>query len=95
MGSYHLPRYVPLPLGLLLNTYTNLAMCPGYSHSWEDIAFLKEHWKGPIVLKGIQTVRDAKKAVEVGVQGIVVSNRAWASLFLPIQFPILALICPQ
>lgn len=28
----------------------------------------------PIVLKGIQTVRDAKKCVEMGVQGIVVSN---------------------
>lgn len=29
---------------------------------------------GPIVLKGIQTVDDAKKCVELGVQGIVVSN---------------------
>lgn len=36
---------------------------------------MKEHWDGPIVLKGIQTVRDAKKAVEAGVQGIIVSNR--------------------
>lgn len=47
---------------------------PGHSHSWEDIAFLQEHWDGPIVLKGIQNVADAKKAVEVGIQGIVVSN---------------------
>ncbi|KAI1319404.1 putative FMN dependent dehydrogenase [Xylariaceae sp. FL0255] len=47
---------------------------PGLSHSWEDIKFLQEHWKGPIVLKGIQSVEDAKKCVEVGVQGIVVSN---------------------
>lgn len=47
---------------------------PGMSHSWDDIKFLQEHWKGPIVLKGIQSVEDAKKAVEVGVQGIVVSN---------------------
>lgn len=31
-------------------------------------------WDGPIVLKGIQTVEDALKSVEVGVQGIVVSN---------------------
>lgn len=46
----------------------------GHSHSWEDIAFLKKHWDGPIVLKGIQTIEDAKKSVEVGVQGIVVSN---------------------
>lgn len=47
---------------------------PGHSHSWDDIAFLKKHWNGPIVLKGIQSVEDAKKCVEVGVQGLVVSN---------------------
>ncbi|KAK5938996.1 hypothetical protein PMZ80_008299 [Knufia obscura] len=49
---------------------------PGFSHSWEDVKLLQEHWDGPIVLKGIQSVADAKKAVEVGVQGIVVSNHA-------------------
>ncbi|KAI8935864.1 hypothetical protein NX059_007381 [Plenodomus lindquistii] len=47
---------------------------PGQSHGWEDIRFLQKHWEGPIVLKGIQSVADAKMAVEVGVQGIVVSN---------------------
>ena len=47
---------------------------PGYSHGWEDIKFLQEHWDGPIVLKGIQSVADARKARDVGVQGIVVSN---------------------
>ncbi|KAJ0108818.1 fmn dependent [Diaporthe amygdali] len=47
---------------------------PGHSHTWEDVEFLKKHWDGPIVLKGIQSVADARKCVEVGVQGIVVSN---------------------
>ncbi|PYH40824.1 lactate 2-monooxygenase [Aspergillus saccharolyticus JOP 1030-1] len=47
---------------------------PGKSHGWEDLQFLKEHWKGPIVLKGIQTVRDAQLAVQHGMDGIVVSN---------------------
>ncbi|GAA5881224.1 hypothetical protein JCM3774_000658 [Rhodotorula dairenensis] len=47
---------------------------PGYSHEWEDLKFLKEHWDGPIILKGIQTVADAQKAVEFGMDGIVVSN---------------------
>jgi lactate 2-monooxygenase len=46
----------------------------GKSHSWADIKFLQQHWDGPIVLKGIQTVADARHAVDVGVQGIVVSN---------------------
>ncbi|RAL15859.1 lactate 2-monooxygenase [Aspergillus homomorphus CBS 101889] len=47
---------------------------PGKSHGWEDLKFLKEHWKGPIVLKGIQSVRDAQLAVQHGMDGIVVSN---------------------
>lgn len=33
---------------------------PGHTHSWEDIAFLKKYCDGLIVLKGIQTVGDAK-----------------------------------
>lgn len=47
---------------------------PGLSHGWEDIKSLQKHWDGPIVIKGIQTLQDARKAVEIGVQGIVVSN---------------------
>lgn len=46
----------------------------GVSHSWADLAFLRKHWDGPIVLKGIQTVGDARRAVEAGMDGIVVSN---------------------
>lgn len=49
---------------------------PGFSHTWDDIQFLHENWDGPIVLKGIQSVDDAKKAVKAGVHGIVVSNHA-------------------
>ncbi|KAI0811674.1 putative FMN dependent dehydrogenase [Xylaria sp. FL0064] len=47
---------------------------PGHSHSFEDIKFLQKHWKGPIVLKGIQSVEDAQRCVDIGVRGIVVSN---------------------
>lgn len=47
---------------------------PSLSHGWEDLEFIKKHWDGPIILKGIQTVEDAQKCVEMGVRGIVVSN---------------------
>lgn len=47
---------------------------PGVSHSFDDVKFLQEHWKGPIILKGIQSVEDAQRCAEIGVQGIVVSN---------------------
>ncbi|KAI9151914.1 L-lactate dehydrogenase (cytochrome) [Paramyrothecium foliicola] len=60
-------------LGPAAREWTSIVF-PGHSHTWEDIAFLKEHWEGPIVLKGIQSVEDARKCCEVGVQGIVVSN---------------------
>ncbi len=44
------------------------------SLTWDDIPFLQEHWNGPIVLKGILSVADARRAERAGVQGIVVSN---------------------
>ncbi|MDX8034005.1 lactate 2-monooxygenase [Lentzea sp. BCCO 10_0856] len=46
----------------------------GTDKSWDQLAFLREHWDGPIVLKGIQHADDARKAVEFGMDGIVVSN---------------------
>ena len=49
-------------------------LASGKGHKWEDLKLLKKHWHGPIVLKGIQHPEDAIKAVEVGVDGIVVSN---------------------
>lgn len=46
----------------------------GTDKSWDQLSFLREHWDGPIVLKGIQHVDDARKAVDAGMDGIVVSN---------------------
>jgi L-lactate dehydrogenase (cytochrome) len=44
------------------------------SLTWDDLPFLREHWDGPIVLKGIQSADDAKRAVDAGRDGVVVSN---------------------
>ncbi len=44
------------------------------SLTWDDLEFLREHWDGPIALKGIQHVDDARRAVDAGMDGIVVSN---------------------
>ncbi len=48
--------------------------------SWDDIEWLRSFWDGPIVLKGIQTVADAKQAVAAGVTGIGVSNHGGRQL---------------
>ena len=42
--------------------------------TWTDLAFLREHWSGPIILKGILRPDDARRAVEAGMDGIIVSN---------------------
>ena len=47
---------------------------PNPGLSWEQLPWLRERWDGPIVLKGVQHVDDARRAVDAGVQGIVVSN---------------------
>lgn len=44
------------------------------SLTWADLPFLRENWDGPVVLKGIQSVGDAQRAVDAGMDGIVVSN---------------------
>lgn len=44
------------------------------SLTWEDLAWLRGRWKGPIVLKGIQHPDDARRAADAGMDGIVVSN---------------------
>lgn len=53
----------------------------GRAWSWEKIPWLQEQWRRisggrPFAIKGIQSVADAKKCVEYGVDGIVVSNHA-------------------
>ena len=53
----------------------------GRAWSWEKIPWLRDTWKGisggrPFCIKGIQSVSDARKCVELGVDGIVVSNHA-------------------
>lgn len=42
--------------------------------TWEDLSWIRQVWDGPIILKGILTVEDAKRARDEGVQAIVVSN---------------------
>ena len=44
------------------------------STTMKEITWLRSVWKGPIVVKGIQSVEDAKAIAKLGVQGIILSN---------------------
>jgi heme/flavin dehydrogenase (mycofactocin system) len=48
--------------------------------TWDDVAWLREQWGGPFMLKGITRVDDAKRAVEAGVTAISVSNHGGNNL---------------
>jgi L-lactate dehydrogenase (cytochrome) len=50
------------------------------SLTWADLAWFRSLWSGPLLLKGVLTVADAKKAVEHGVDGLVVSNHGGRQL---------------
>ena len=42
--------------------------------SWHDVAWIREQWGGPVILKGIQSVADAEIAVSEGIDAIALSN---------------------
>ncbi|MBZ5739557.1 alpha-hydroxy acid oxidase [Nocardioides mangrovi] len=47
---------------------------------WSDLAWLRQQWGGPLVVKGIVTAADARRAADAGVDAIVVSNHGGMSL---------------
>ena len=50
------------------------------SANWNDLKWVRDLWKGPLLIKGIITPEDAVKAVEYGVDGIIVSNHGGRQL---------------
>ena len=48
--------------------------------TWDDVAWLREQWGGPFMLKGVTRVDDAKRAVDAGVTAISVSNHGGNNL---------------
>lgn len=58
--------------------YINSQFEPGLS--WADVEWLRSLWPGPIIVKGIQTVEDARIAADVGVAAIALSNHGGRQL---------------
>ena len=48
--------------------------------TWNDVAWIKEAWDGPLIIKGIMTPEDARLALESGADAIVVSNHGGRQL---------------
>jgi len=50
------------------------------SLSWRDVEWFRSVWRGPLVIKGIQTVEDARLAADAGVAAIALSNHGGRQL---------------
>lgn len=61
-----------------LGTYINSQFDP--SVTWDDLAWMLKQWDGPFAVKGILRPEDARRAVDLGVQGIIVSNHGGRQL---------------
>ena len=48
--------------------------------TWEDLKWIRQAWNGPIVIKGIHTAADARRAEEMGANAVVVSNHGGRQL---------------
>jgi L-lactate dehydrogenase (cytochrome) len=48
--------------------------------TWQDLQWIRKQWSGPIVIKGIHTVDDARRAVDAGANALVVSNHGGRQL---------------
>ncbi|MDL5351236.1 alpha-hydroxy acid oxidase [Microbacterium sp. zg-YB36] len=66
----------------------NAAMDP--TISYEDLEYIRSIWPGKIVIKGVQNVADSKRLIDLGVDGIILSNHGGRQLDrAPIPFHLL------
>ena len=66
------------------------------SLNWKDVEWLASQWDGPLAIKGIQTLGDAKKAVDSGATAVMLSNHGGRQLeTAPAPVDCIAPIAPE
>ena len=48
--------------------------------TWDDFAWVRKHWDGKVVVKGVQCWQDAKKCADLGMDGVMLSNHGGRNL---------------
>lgn len=88
---WHLASGPPVHFGCLLDLVppnTGMAGMGAYldreltdlTKTWDDVAWLRERWDGPLVIKGVISAADARRSVEQGADAVVVSNHGGRQL---------------
>ena len=62
----------------VLGTYVSSQLDP--SVTWDDLAWMVSEWDGPFAVKGISRPEDARRAADLGVDGVIVSNHGGRQL---------------
>ena len=76
----HLSRYVSAGTNLAVSVGEYFSTMLDQSMNWKDAEKLCAQWDGEFALKGIMSVADAKRAVDIGCTGIMVSNHGGRQL---------------
>lgn len=69
-----IPGRGPMPLIDVSAALASAAVC------WEDLRWIRDHWRGSIVVKGVLTGDDARRAIDEGAAAVVVSNHGGRQL---------------
>jgi isopentenyl diphosphate isomerase/L-lactate dehydrogenase-like FMN-dependent dehydrogenase len=77
-GLMHFPNVV-LPGGPMPYADVGVALAQSVV-SWRDFQWIREAWKGPLVVKGVHTADDGRRAADEGARAIVVSNHGGRQL---------------
>jgi isopentenyl diphosphate isomerase/L-lactate dehydrogenase-like FMN-dependent dehydrogenase len=78
-GLPGMPNVVSPERGVLKVRDTHTALTRT-AFTWDDMKWIRPLWKGPIVIKGVLTAEDARKALDQGAAGVVVSNHGGRQL---------------
>src|SRR5439155_13435107 len=74
LANVVLPGVGPMPLVAVATALARAAI------TWDDLRWLRDAWRGPIVVKGVLTGDDARCAVDAGAAAVVVSNHGGRQL---------------
>jgi L-lactate dehydrogenase (cytochrome) len=77
-GLMNFPNVV-LPEGPMLYADVGVALEQAVV-TWQDLGWIRDAWQGPIVVKGVHTADDARRAIDGGANAIVVSNHGGRQL---------------
>ena len=78
-GIPHLPNVVIPGQGPMPMTDVGAALASSVV-TWSDLRWIREAWSGPLVVKGVLTAEDARRAIDEGASAIVVSNHGGRQL---------------